>query len=457
MLLTPEEYGHYYVTLSTFGLIRVFSMVWLSSNVTRFYLNYKDTNRRKEFFSTLFFTTIPSSLFVALVSFCINFFIFKNKMVNELYILINIAIAASIVNSFFEIFVMIYRAGLEPHKYSFYWVLYSVGKPVLGIVLIVFFNFRTEGIFWGFLIVPLILDIVLFFKLELFNFVRLKNVTLSLCKKFSHYGTPYILSFLSFWILTLSDRYLIEYFQTSQEVGFYSVGYTISEKTLNFVYTIIMLAAYPIIVENWEKYGKTQTQQLITETTRVFLLVCTPILLVLVAVPKQVLLLFSSSDFIQGARALPLIAVGIYIYGLNQYVLKGFELLQKSFFIGILALFAGVLDIILNIILIPKMGYLGAGISACIAYIFYFIATIVTVKRIMPWVPPVGTIKSVLIAGIIMLALFKVGLYINDSFLFVIITIPVNVLIFFGLLVLQKEIKRSEIDFVRKKVGMMFR
>ena len=44
-VFTQEEYGQYQLTLSAFGLIRVFSMVWLSASVTRFYLNFKNRNQ----------------------------------------------------------------------------------------------------------------------------------------------------------------------------------------------------------------------------------------------------------------------------------------------------------------------------------------------------------------------------------------------------------------------------
>ena len=50
-LLSPTDYGYYQITLSTFGLIRVFSMIWLSTSVTRFYLNYKKKSQENIFLS----------------------------------------------------------------------------------------------------------------------------------------------------------------------------------------------------------------------------------------------------------------------------------------------------------------------------------------------------------------------------------------------------------------------
>jgi len=446
-IFTPEEYGYYQITLSTFGLIKVFSMVWLSTSVTRFYLNYKNEHKEGMFFSTIFISTIVGALVVALLSYLINIIIFKNNIDPALFSLINLAIAASIFTAFFEIFVVVFRAGLEPKKYTTFWLLFVVGKPLLGILLIVVFGFKVNGIFWGFLIIPTILDIIIFIKLDIQKYLKISNISSSLFKQFFKYGIPISFSFLAFWILSLSDRYLIEFFRDSAEVGLYSVSYVISEKTLNFIYMILMLAAYPIIIDNWEKHGDEHTQTLITELSRYYLFLCVPILTVLVTIPKQVLLIFSSAKFIDGAVVLPLIASGIFLYGLTQYVQKGFELHKKSYKIAMLSLIAGITNISFNLILIPKFGYLGAGVSATLAYAVYFFVAIFLARKEMPWLPPYKSIFNTIIAG----SLFSLFLIFGSSitpnlFIIAFLFIPLGVILFFLILILLKEINKAEIN-----------
>jgi len=445
-VFTPEEYGHYQITLSTFGLIRVFSMIWLSTSVTRFYLNYKNLNQQKTFFSTLFMCTLVGTFLVAVLSWAINFFIFRQKLDPELFSLINIAIGASLFNAFFEIFVMVFRAGLEPRKYSFFWILFAVGKPILGLCLIFLIGLRVSGIFWGFFIIPLLLDIIIFRKLNLKAYIRIPSISSGLFKQFARYGLPLGLSMFSFWILSLSDRYLIGFFCGNAEVGFYSVGYFISEKTLNFIYMILMLAAYPIIVDNWEKHGIKQTQILITELTRYFFLICVPVLTVLIVIPEDVLAIFSDKKYIDGARVLPLIAIGVFLNGLTQYVMKGFELLKKSIYIAIIALLAGLTNIILNLILIPRFGFFGAGVSACTAFGIYFILSVYFVRTKMSWIPPYRSIIRIFIAaGIISVYLAGLSSLIQNTFYTVILLIPSAMLIFFIMLLILREITKYEV------------
>ena len=443
---SPKEYGHYQIALSTFGLIRVFSTIWLSTSVTRFFLSHRKINQENIFFSTLFVCSIISAMSVSLLGLLINAMVFKTRLEPVLFSLINLAIVASIFNSFFEIFVVIFRAGLEAKKYSLYWILFSIGKPLIGVGLIVVFGFKGDGIFWGFLVIPLILNILILSRLNFHKTFSIKIFSKQLIQQFAKYGIPITFSFLAFWILSLSDRYLIEFFRDSSEVGLYSVGYAISEKTLNFVYTVLMLAAFPIIIDNWENHGKEKTQLLITELTRYFFLICTPILVVLICLPKNILMLFSSGKFIQGASVLPLIATGIFFNGLNQYVLKGFELTKKSYKIAALASAAGFTNIVLNIILIPKYGFLGAGISATSAYIIYFSLATFFVRTEMAWKPPGKAILNILIAAAILaIYLVKTALIVKNSLFIIFLIIPSGIFIFTMILILIGEVKTREL------------
>ncbi|MBN1348201.1 polysaccharide biosynthesis C-terminal domain-containing protein [candidate division KSB1 bacterium] len=445
-LFTKEEYGYYQIALSTFGLIRVAGVIWLSTSVTRFYLHFKNQNQERQFFSTLFVSALAGALLVAILSFLINFFIFKSRIEPILFSLVNLVIAASVFNAFFEIFIVVFRAGLEARKYSTFWLLFTAGKPLLGVGLILFFGYRVSGIFWAFLIVPLLLDIITFIRLDLIHLVRPSAVSVPLFKQFAKFGIPISFSFFSFWLLSLSDRYLIEIYRNTAEVGLYSVGYTISEKTLNFAYMVLMLAAYPIIVENWENHGNEQTQALITELTRYFMFLCMPILVVLVVIPEQILLLFSDKKFIEGAGVLPFIAIGVFISGLTQYVIKGWELHQKSVKIATLALTAGLTDILLNLILIPRFGFIGAGISACCAYSVYFLATVFFVRKEMAWHPPYRAIATNLAAAIVFgLFLSGMAIVVQNVLITAFMIVPFGVILYFLILILLKEITRDEI------------
>jgi len=60
------------------------------------------------------------------------------------------------------------------------------------------------------------------------------------------YSFPLVLGNLAAWVLSLSDRYILEFFRGSQEVGIYSASYAISEKSIFLLVSLFMLASGPI-------------------------------------------------------------------------------------------------------------------------------------------------------------------------------------------------------------------
>ena len=452
-IFTPAEYGSYQITLATFGLLRIFSVMWLSSSTMRFYLPAIKEEKESVFLSTVFLGALAGALLLALTSFLVNWGIFRHRIDGGLYHLINIAISASIFTAFFEIYVVAFRARLQPQKYALYWLFYAVGKPLLGLLLILILNFRVDGIFLAFVIVPLILDVFLFREFSLFRALKSSKPDKQLMSQLFKYGSQISVSFLAFWILSFSDRYLIEIFASTDQVGYYSVGYAVSEKTLNFLYTILMLAAYPIIIDNWDKQGKEYTIQLITELVKYFFIFCAPILTVLLVMPEKVLSLFASEKFVPGAQVLPLIAIGIFINGLSQYVIKGFELHKKTRYIAVLALSVGAVNVGLNVILIPRFGILGAGISSCFSYVLYFLFANIGTRSFMVFRPPWRTIGIVaLAASTFALELWIGSLCTQKMFWLFLFIVPAGAAAYFLILYLLGEINASVCKVIKGTV-----
>ena len=107
-IFTPEEYGLYQIAFSTFGLVKVFGMNWLASNVVRFFLIYKNQKKENVFFSNLIICSIGSALGVSLFSGAILHFLLRNIIDPKLYSLLVLVIIASIFNTIFEIFIMVF-------------------------------------------------------------------------------------------------------------------------------------------------------------------------------------------------------------------------------------------------------------------------------------------------------------------------------------------------------------
>ena len=84
-LFSAREYGHYHIMLSTFGFVKVFSVAWLANSSVRFFLPAKNENRIAEFFSTLFFNSLITSVFVTGLALAVLNLYFRSRLDADLF------------------------------------------------------------------------------------------------------------------------------------------------------------------------------------------------------------------------------------------------------------------------------------------------------------------------------------------------------------------------------------
>lgn len=396
-LFDSTQYGWYNLALSAIGFIKVFTAAWLVTSAVRFFAVYRTSSAM--FVKTLATANLASSFVVCGIALLMTSVIYREPSSRGLLHVLRIAIAASVFTSLFEVLVVVFRAALLARTYSIYWVLYTALKAGIGLAVIVVLRTGIEGVFWGFLIAPALLLIPLYREMRQYLNGEPK-IDVRALRTLAGYGFPLALTNLATWFLTLSDRYIIEHFRGATEVGYYAVGYAVPEKTLQFAFMTLMTAAYPVIVHHFENSGTRSTQSLVTDLTRYFFLLCGPVLALVIGMSKEFLLVLADSKFVPGSKAIPLVAVAMFLAGLNQLAVKGFELHKKSVAIGKISLTAGIANVALNLMLVPRLGYLGAAVSAMASYAFLLAMSTVLVRKYMAWNPPVGSIVRNVSAGI---------------------------------------------------------
>ncbi len=444
---SQQEYGWYNVALSTIGLLKVLGGVWLGTSAARFFLRSRLDKRDDYFLSTLFYTSLGSSAVVAILALIVVHLFGRTEYARGI---LHLAIVAALLSTLFEVLVVVFRAGLQPQKYARYWIAYTTLKPTVGILLILVSSLRVQGILLGFVASPLFLLFLLARDLNLWPAVRRRLYDRQLLSTYVHFGLPLAVTNLATWLLSLSDRYIIQAYRGSAEVGLYSVGYAVPEKTLQFAFMALMLATYPILIDTFENQGQDATQTLLARVTRLCLLLCTPILALLFAVPKELVLLLADAKFSAGSRVVPFVATGLFFFGLNQLASKGFELHRKSIYIAAIAVFSGVLNLTMNILLVPRVGFIGAAFSACISYLTLLLITTVKVRRFMPWqVSLLSILRLGLAATLSVVSVHIVSLILGTSITILLIKVPAALLFFYAVLFLTKEIRTEDVLLVR--------
>lgn len=187
-------------------------------------------------------------------------------------------------------------------------------------------------------------------------------------------GWPLLLTGLSILIFMKIDQIMLYHMRTVQEVGAYASIMWLIEKTFIFI-GIIMTAFFPYLSE---KHGSDQGQYLraVRIGHKLFSTVCIPIAVFFIANHEAVVTRLFGREFAIDSTALSFLAgamLFVYWGAINQKVLVVTNALRLDFF------YAGcsaIVSLILNYLLIPRYGMVGAATAFLAAHSFYFWAQI---------------------------------------------------------------------------------
>jgi len=186
-------------------------------------------------------------------------------------------------------------------------------------------------------------------------------------RRFLRYSLPLIPTVFLYWIVNSSDRYVIVHFIGLKEAGVYSAAYSLSQ-VVKILVMPISFVLLPEVSALWERGQKHESERRIAYSLRLYLLVAMPAMAGIAAVGAQLLVLMGTSQFAVDASLLALLAAGELCVGIYQIYVYRILLREKTWLLTIVfAVLAG-LNLVLNFILVPVMGILGAAAATFASY-----------------------------------------------------------------------------------------
>ena len=172
-------------------------------------------------------------------------------------------------------------------------------------------------------------------------------------------------------LLSNSDRFMLKFFLGSKEVGFYSLGYNLANVSITEATMLILLVAYPVLIEIYNQGSIELVKKQLTEYINLHLFVMVPAVFCFFVFSDDIVYLLFPK-YIGAEEIMPIIAIGVFLYGTSFYLNKAFELTKQPKWILVALLISLIVNILVNIIFIPIHGTIAAAYSTIIAYLIYF-------------------------------------------------------------------------------------
>ena len=403
-LLDAAEYGRYALVLVALQMAHTLIFTWMEAAMERFHARSERAGNLRDHLYTLYRTSLIMTLGALLV---LISGIYLSPLSSDMKTILAFALSSTAVHS-------VLRLGLEAHKATNRITRYSITHSAqmmisftLGILLIMLTPLREAGPFAGLLIGNLI---VLCFDLP-YMLKRLKGGTYQpdKTKTYLLYGLPICFSLLLEAALSSSDRFVIAAMLGEADVGRYSAGYGLANRSIDVLFIWIGLAVTPMLVRTLETAGQAECVEQLKHYGATLLLITMPaaVGLGLVAQPASVLLGEPVRE--AGAQIIPwIVGAGVVNGMISYYIQRAFMLGGKTKMLPITMIAPMVLNLGLNILMLPIFGLMGAVYATIISYGFGLVLAFIVARRYFPLPVPIEAFLKTGLACAVMAAVVTV-------------------------------------------------
>lgn len=392
----PEIYGVFSLSIMVLGLFAAFSSLGLMQGLLRFvpwYRGKKQENKANYLIKISLITVIISGIISG-----IFFFIFSK------YIAINLFHSKELV-SFLQIFSFILPFFLLSNvllaiiqayeKIGWYSFILNILQNVTKVLFLLFFIYagltnEPIAVSYSLGIISMLIVASFYCKKGLhIHFVQKKLLDeekTKIKKEFFHFSWPLLFYALVSLIFYWMDSFSIGFFKSPFEVGIYNAAVPIAI-LLTFASEIFIKLFFPLVTKELSKRNNFLVEELSKQVQKWVFLINLPFALLIFFFPGVLINFLFGPEYLSAVNSLKILAVGGMIASLswipNSLVLaKG-----KSKIILYNILFTSILNLFLNIILVPKYGIEGAAFSTTVSKILLTIILFIEIKKNYNFIP----------------------------------------------------------------------
>jgi O-antigen/teichoic acid export membrane protein len=409
-LFPPAVFGNYALVMANVTILNSAILTGIGSCLLRFLPERtSDPRREGELLSTIFTLAIALSVIVSAVG-LIGLHLLGPRIGMDSGNLMAVGFVLFATNGIFALVSLVLRSAGKAGLYSTIQLVSGYGGLAFGLLLVLVFHFGIRGLLIGNVLAGL-LGISLAWPVAMRG-KRVRPWALSKPVLREILGFAFFVSMgnAAYWLLSSSDRWLLRIFRGANDVGLYSASYDITGKTTQMGIIAFGLALQPLSISTWEGRGREATEHLLTDSTRTYVVVMLPAAIGLSLLARPLISLIATASYVGGARIIPFVALSMFLFGLLDIAGRGLTLSKRPDIEARNLLLAGVTNVSLNLLLIPRFGIMAAALSALCGYVVLLALHVASVRRYVTWRFPWASFARVSLAcGVMALVVFALG------------------------------------------------
>lgn len=414
--LTPSDYSTADLITQTANLLFPLISIGITEGVFRFALDGAE-NRKSVFTIGLAAISIGGLLFFAIAPLL--------GLVKDFGGYVWLIIVYTMAASYHALCTQYIRAVGKTGLFAIQGIINTILVILLNILFLAAFNMGITGYVLSVVVADTLCTLFLVVKEKLWRAVTL-HPDMSVLPDMLKYSIPLIPTTVFWWITSVSDRYMVNWFIGSAENGLYAISYKLPT-VLSLVSGIFMKAwQFSAVTEDdGNKQDYINFFSRIWSSFQAVMFIAGSFMIVLA---KPAIKLLTTKQFYGAWEYVPLLSAAMVFSAFDSFMGTVYTVNKKSINSFFTSFAGAALNVALNFLLIPLIGVQGAAIATVVSYFTVFIIRAINARQYIPFKLYFGNvaINTALIAVQILVLVFGVTGWVVIEILLTVILIATN-------------------------------
>jgi O-antigen/teichoic acid export membrane protein len=367
--LTPNEYGYFDLIMATLIFTIPIITFQINEGLYRYLLDVTEKNKKIDIISNSLLIILRNLIIANAI-----YLVFVQFINIQYKYIILIQVDLSII---YSIWTQIARGIRDNIYFSIASVLLTFITLISNMVLIIIFNLGLDALFISNIIALIIAIAYLESTIKVRNYINIKFKNRMLRKELTAYSIPLIPTVVNWWFMNVSDRFMLNFFLGTEATGIYAVANKFPS-ILVMINSIFYLAWQESAIIEYSSHDK---NKFYTKMFNQLMTLALSSVVVLLAFTKMIISVMISSSFNSSWRYIPFLYMSTIFSLFASFYGTGYlssKETKAAFYTSILG---SVLNVILNIVLIPIIGIQAASLSTMLAFLVMWLARLIHTKK----------------------------------------------------------------------------
>lgn len=198
-----------------------------------------------------------------------------------------------------------------------------------------------------------------------------------LMREMLSYSLPLIPTVIAWWIMQLSDKYMVVWFCGASLAGIYSISYKIP----SILSTITSIFTQAWQISAFQNSDEADYSEFVSTIYNCFVVLNVIICALLIMLSKILGMILFQKEYFEAWKCVPSLLIAYLFSGLSGVLASVFSASKKTNTLFYSTLIGAVLNVIFNLVLIPKFGIIAAAFTTCTGFMATWVVRIFLTRK----------------------------------------------------------------------------